>query len=133
MIGKVSDQIKYMLSEGMSNFINDIQFHADTVFNLETHGENKYGWIDLDFNQTTTYDGCKEIYKVINKCADDRCLVSIWNAVGMKHLKFEDQQAMINEVIVNELSKDFIVLDDEEITYEDTALMYVRILKLQRR
>jgi hypothetical protein len=132
MIERIREQAQSMMQAGLSRFINSIEVCNNTIFNLESHQNNKYGWIDLDSNQLTSLEGCVGACNLIRHCADDRCLVSIWNAVGMKALTFEEQQQFVKEVIVDQLRNEFDVVDDE-IAYEDTSLMYVRILKLQRR
>ena len=138
MVSIVGEQIQYMVKEsGLRKFLVDngagIEFYPTSIFNSDSHKNNKYGWIDLDSNECTSYAGCDDSFNLINKHADDRCLVSIWNAVGMKGLKFEEQRQSVKEIIIDRLKEKFELLGDDEITYDDTSLMYVRVLKLQRR
>ena len=132
LIGAVKEHIANINSSDMSNFINEIKFFGRNIFDLELHQGNKYGLVDLDSNQLTSYGGCKDIYELVRNHADDRCLVSIWNAVGMKGLKFEEQQRFMKEIVIDKLNEEYQV-SKEEMTYDDTSLMYVCVLRLQRR
>jgi hypothetical protein len=126
----VRAHVNHINSSNMSDFVS-VRFNESDIFNLELH-HNKYGIMDIDSNHLTTYGGCKDTYELINCYADDKCLVLIWNAIGMKGITLKEQRDFVDKIVVDNLKSQFNV-SSNEVTYDDTALMYVRILKLQRR
>jgi len=114
---------------GLFEFVR-MSTHKGDILDLELHNGN-YGIIDLDFCCTSDILKCRKINELIEKCADEKTIVMVWNMYGRKITKKGHIRLM--DSLKNMLNKKFSIRYRGRNIYKESSPMCCEYFFIERR